>query len=208
MTALLQAAAIGLAIALAACAQPPKPKPKPQPQYSERVILLPSQDGRPSAIVIRRATGEQELAAPYQALELAAGKELPAELSPAEVTKRYGGVLAVQPARPFSYALFFTTGTTELTSQSKASLNAVREKIKGFPAAQVTVIGHTDRVGTPEANDALSLKRAGVVRDMLVTIGIARDAIEVVGRGEREPLVPTPDGKAEERNRRVEIKLR
>jgi outer membrane protein OmpA-like peptidoglycan-associated protein len=204
--ALRNAAAIALAVALAACAQPPKPPPKPQ--YSERITLLPSHDGRPSAIVIRRATGEQELAAPYQALELAAGKELPAQLSPAEVAKRYGGVLAVQPARPFSYVLFFTTGTTELTSQSKASLNDVREKIKGFAAAQVTVIGHTDRVGTPEANDALSLKRAGVVRDMLVTIGITRDAIEIVGRGEREPLVPTADGKAEERNRRVEIKLR
>ena len=208
MSAQVQAAAIGLAIALAGCAEPPKPKPKPKPQYSERVILLPSRDGRPSAIVIKRATGEQELASPYQALELASGKELPAQVSPAEVAKRYGGVLAVQPARPFSYALFFRTGTAELTAQSKASLNDVREKIKGFPAAQVTVIGHTDRVGTPEANDALSLKRAGAVREMLVQIGIPRDAIEIVGRGEREPLVRTADGKAEERNRRVEIKLR
>jgi outer membrane protein OmpA-like peptidoglycan-associated protein len=41
-----------------------------------------------------------------------------------------------------------------------------------------------------------------------VRIGIPRDAIEVVGRGEREPVVQTADGVAEERNRRVEIKLR
>lgn len=201
--------AVFVALSIAACAQPPKPKPKPEPpRYSERVILLPSRDGRPSAVVVKRATGEQELATPYQALELAAGKEQPVELSAAQVQQRYGGVLAVQPARPFSYALFFTTGTTELTPQSKASLNDVRQKIRDFPAAQVTVIGHTDRVGTVEANDALSLKRASVVRDMLVQIGIPRVAIEVVGRGEREPLVQTADGKAEERNRRVEIKLR
>lgn len=204
--ALLTGAAAALTLVLAGCAQPPKPKPAPQ--YSERVILLPSNDGKPSAVVVRRATGEQELAAPYQALELAAGKELPVQVSPAEVSRRYGGVLAVQPARPFSYTLYFTTGTAELTAQSRASLHEVREKIKGFPAAQVTVTGHTDRVGAPEANDELSLKRAGAVRDMLVQIGIPRDDIEVVGRGEREPLVPTPDGKAEERNRRVEIKLR
>ena len=201
-------AAAFLAAVLAACAQPPKPQPRPQPQYSERVILLPNRDGRPSAVIVKRATGEQELGTPYQALELASGKEQPAQSSAGEVEKRYGGVLAVQPARPFSYTLYFTTGTTELTPRSKSALNDVRQKIKGFPAAQVTVIGHTDRVGGSEANDALSLKRAAAVRDMLVQIGIPRDAIDVVGRGERELLVQTPDGKAEERNRRVEIKLR
>jgi outer membrane protein OmpA-like peptidoglycan-associated protein len=52
------------------------------------------------------------------------------------------------------------------------------------------------------------LKRAAAIRDLLVQTGIPRDAIEVVGRGEREPLVQTADGKAEERNRRVELKLR
>lgn len=202
------AVALILAVVIGGCAQPPKPKPPPLPQYSERVILLPNRDGRPSAVVIKRATGEQELGTPYQALELAAGKEQPAQLSESEVSKRYGGVLAVQPARPFSYTLFFTTGTTELTPQSKAALNDVHQKIKGFPAAQVTVVGHTDRVGTSEANDTLSLKRAAAVRNMLVQIGIPGNAIEVVGRGEREPLVQTADGKSEERNRRVEIKLR
>jgi outer membrane protein OmpA-like peptidoglycan-associated protein len=117
-------------------------------------------------------------------------------------------VLGAQPARPFTYTLFFVTGSTELTAQSKASLTEVRGKIKGFPAAQVSVIGHTDRVGSVEANDALSLKRAAAIRDMLIQIGIPREAIEVVGRGERELVVQTADGVAEERNRRVEIKLR
>ncbi len=201
------ALALILAALIAGCAQPPKPPP-PNPQYSERIILLPSKDGRPSAVVVKRATGEHELAAPYESVGLAAGAERPVEASAEEVQQRYGPVLAVQPARPFSYTLYFITARTELTPQSRASLNEVREKIKGFPAAQVSVIGHTDRVGTAEANDALSLKRAAVIRDMLIQIGIPRDAIEVVGRGEREPLVQTSDSRPEERNRRVEIKLR
>lgn len=195
-------------LSIAGCASPPPPpKPKP-PTYSERVILLPNRDGRPSAVVVKRATGEQELATPYQGIDLAGGKERPTAHTEAEVTGRYGALLKTQPARPFSYTLFFVTGRTDLTPQSKTALTEVREKIRGFPAAQVLVTGHTDRVGTPENNDALSLKRAAAIRDMLVEIGIARDAIEVVGRGERDPLVATPDGKAEERNRRVEIKLR
>ena len=199
--------AIAVALAVAGCAQP-KPKPKPAPRYSERVILLPNRDGRPSAVIVKRATGEQELSSPYQGLELSGSREQPAQLSASDVQSRYGGVLEAQPARPFSYTLYFRTGTAELTAQSKAALGEVRQKIKGFPAAQVTVIGHTDRVGNPDSNDALSLKRAAAVRELLVHAGIPRDAIEVVGRGEREPLVQTADGKAEERNRRVEIKLR
>jgi outer membrane protein OmpA-like peptidoglycan-associated protein len=46
------------------------------------------------------------------------------------------------------------------------------------------------------------------VRDELVKVGIAADRIRVEGRGEREPLVPTPDEVAEPRNRRVEISVR
>lgn len=187
------------------CAKPAPPKP---PQYSERVILLPSRDGRASALVVKRAAGEQELTAPYQGSELVGGNERRVTYDEAEVNRRYGALLEVQPARPFSYTLFFSTGSTELTPQSKAALNEVRDRMKGFPAAQVTVIGHTDRVGAPEANDALSVKRAGAIRDLLVGIGIPHASIEVVGRGEREPLVTTADGRAEERNRRVEIKLR
>ena len=200
----LAAAAAG--VLLFGCAQPPKPEPKST--YSERIILLPNKDGRSSAVVVRRATGDQEISKPYEAVELVGGKEQRAELAKEQVEQRYGGVLEAQPARPFTYTLYFTTGTTELTAQSRQSLNDVRQKIKGFPAAQVSVIGHTDRVGSVEANDALSLKRAAAIRDLLVQIGIPREAIEVVGRGEREPIVQTADNVAQERNRRVEIKLR
>jgi len=201
------AAALFLSITLLGCAAPPPPPP-PLPQYSERVILLPNRDGRQSAVIVKRPTGEQQLSTPYQALDLAGTKEQPAQLNAGDVERRYGGILQAQPARPVSFTLYFNSATTDLTPQSKALLNEVRQKIKGFPAAQVSVIGHTDRVGAPDSNDALSLKRAGAVRDMLVQIGIPREAIDAVGRGERELLVPTPDGKPEERNRRVEVKLR
>ena len=184
------------------CAQPPKSR------YSERVILLPNKDGHHSTLVVKRASGEYELAAPFEAFELTAGREEQKTYAQNDVAQRYGEVLDVQPARPFTYTLFFITATTHLTPQSSASLQEVKEKIRSFPAAQVTVIGHTDRVGNDTDNDSLSFKRAASIRDMLIQIGIARDAIEVVGRGEREPLVHTADGVSEEKNRRVEIKLR
>jgi outer membrane protein OmpA-like peptidoglycan-associated protein len=190
-----------VAASLFGCAQP-------KPKYSERIILLPSKDGRKSSVVVRRATGEFELAAPYQSVELVNGLEQKKTYAAEDLQQRYGEVLEVQPARPFTYTLYFIAGLTQLTTQSKEALNEVTRKIKSFPAAQVTVIGHTDRVGSDAENDVLSLKRANTVRDMLIQIGIRDGAIEVVGRGEREPLVRTADGVSEEKNRRVEIKLR
>ena len=186
------------------CAQPPKPKPA----YSERVILLPNKDGRPSAVVVKRAGSEYELATPYESVELVAGLQQQKTFAEHDVQQRYGEVLEVQPARPFTYTLYFITAMTQLTPQSSASLHEVKQKIRSFPAAQITVIGHTDRVGSETENDVLSLKRANAVREMLVQTGIPREAIDVVGRGEREPKVRTADGVAEDKNRRVDIKLR
>ena len=189
-------------LAMVGCAQPKAPV------YSERVILLPNRDGRSSAVVVQRGGKEHELTAPYEGVELAGDKEQRAVMTGPDVQQRYGGLLGAQPARPFTFLLYFNVNTTDLTAQSRAALNDIKQKLSSFPAAQVTVIGHADRVGSTESNDALSLKRAAAMRETLVQIGIPRRTIEIVGRGEREPVVQTSDGVAEERNRRVEVKLR
>lgn len=174
--------------------------------YSERVVLLPSADGRPSALIVKGASGEQQLTAPYEGLETSAGESRRFTSSAADVHERYGSTLAAQPARPLTFMLFFNIGTTDLTADSRARLQEATLKVKSFPAPQVSVIGHADASGTTELNDALSVKRALVVREILIELGIVPSSIEVVGRGARELLVPT--NAAEERNRRVEVKLR
>ncbi len=68
--------------------------------------------------------------------------------------------------------------------------------------------GHTDRVGGEADNDRLSLQRAEAVRAMLIQRGIQASFLRAVGRGEREPLIPTPDEQPEPRNRRVEVIVR
>ena len=197
------------ALTLAACAQPPKPPPPPPaPVYSERVILLPSRDGTPSTLVIERPSGTVVLTTPFEAVDLDPGAERRTVVDTSAVEQRYGGVLQAQPAQPFAHIMYFETGTTRLTPASRASLEAITGKIRGFPAPQIMVIGHTDRVGAETFNEVLSMRRALAVRDLLMELGIPPGAIEVRGRGEREPLVATPDGVAEERNRRVEMSLR
>jgi outer membrane protein OmpA-like peptidoglycan-associated protein len=52
------------------------------------------------------------------------------------------------------------------------------------------------------------MRRAERVRSELEKLGVAAASITVLGRGERQLLVPTPDERHEPRNRRVEIEVR
>jgi hypothetical protein len=72
-------------------------------------------------------------------------------------------------------------------------------------AAQITVTGYTDTVGSAAYNLELSEQRAEVVANELIRRGVPATDIVTVGRGEENLLVPTADGVSEPRNRRVEI---
>ncbi len=175
---------------------------------SERVVLLPSPDGRATAVVVRDARGETVLDRPYAASVRQLGATNVYRSTPEDVEKRFGPALAAQPARPRSYVLYFEEGGNVLTAESQAEFARVRSEIVAWAAPEVMVIGHTDRVGSAQSNDTLSLTRAEAVRTLLIEAGLPGDQLEAVGRGEREPLVPTADEVAEAKNRRVEINLR
>lgn len=175
----------------------------------ERVILLPDVDGQVGQLVVRSATSQQVLDKAYAASEIDASGNIAARSEDAaSVQARYGTLLDARPPRPISFTLYFLSGSAqELTPESIAVLEQLKAAIANRPLPEITVIGHTDRVGNLENNDTLSLKRAQAVSELLQASGI-QAAMEVAGRGEREPLVPTADEVAEAANRRVEISLR
>ena len=175
---------------------------------SERVVLLPSPDGRATAIVVRDAQGEVVLDQPYAGVQRRAGEISRVQSSTAEVEELFGAALAAQPQKPSSFLLYFAGGGDVLTPESEAELTTIKREIAGRPASEVMVIGHTDTVGGLEANDKLSRLRAQTVRDILIAAGVPGEKIEVAGRGERQPLVKTGDEVAEAQNRRVEISVR
>lgn len=195
------AAVTGLTLAclLAGCSHP----------VTDRVVLLPQADGRPSAVEVRQGAQLQRLDRPYQAVEARADAlPAPVQLAASAVQQRYAGLIALQPMRPRLFVVQFQPNSNLLTDASQPALAEVLAALGQTPAPELVVIGHTDRVGSLEANDRLSLVRAETVRDLLVAAGVPPTAVSVVGRGEREPAVPTDDEVAEARNRRVEIKLR
>lgn len=175
---------------------------------SERVVLLPSTDGSPGKVIVRDAGGERVLEQPYAATARRLGINRPTVTEAAQVEVRYGDTLRALPPRPSSYTVYFETGTDTMTPESAQAFVGVKREIAERPAVEVMVIGHTDRVGSPAENDPLSRQRAELVRDQLVAEGVPAEKLEVAGRGEREPLVPTADDVDEPRNRRVEISIR
>ena len=194
--------AVLLAWLLAACAAAPKPA-------SERIVLLPNEDGRPSAVVVTRRDGKSvELNRPYAAAMLGGAAIATATLSAADVGSNYAALLAVQPPRVKSYTLYFEYNRTALTADSQREIERILVEAAVTPAAEIDVIGHTDTKGGLEFNDNLGRSRAQYVAGLMQQRGFERARLSVQSRGEREPLVPTPDETDEPRNRRVEIRLR
>lgn len=175
---------------------------------SERIVLLPEQDGRPTAVVVKQGSREVVLDRPYSATELTPADPWTYRANAEEVRSTFGDALAAQPERSASFTLYFVEGSDELTEESKRVLESVFADLRQRKVADVLVVGHTDTVGTDQFNDTLARQRAETIRAALITRGVAPSDVVAIGRGKRELLVPTPDGVAEPRNRRVEIVVR
>ncbi|HEY7434966.1 MAG TPA: OmpA family protein [Methylomirabilota bacterium] len=180
-----------------------------KPMRDDLYVLMPDQEGKTGALSVQSGGQQAVLDQPYASARVTEpGRVAAGSVTEQEARQAFGAALEAQPARPTSFILYFLEGRDELTADSRALLGRILDEIARRPAPEIVAIGHTDRVGAMPYNDALSLRRAERVRDELVTVGIAADRIRVAGRGEREPLVPTPDEVAEARNRRVEINVR
>ena len=172
---------------------------------NESVTVLPSADGHVGTVVVQRGDARRVLNQPYATSQ---NGDPVAIANSDEVRGAFASTLQALPARPAVFTLNFITGTDELTEESKAELPKILEALKERPVPDVQVIGHTDTVGEYRTNDQLSAQRAETVKGFLVGIGIAAERIQVSGRGEREPIVPTADNTDEPLNRRVEINVR
>lgn len=190
------ASAVAAASVLAACAP------------ATNVVLLPEPDGRKTAVTFTDPSGEVVLDHPYAAVSRSAGGTQTYDAKPAQVQRDFGAALAAQPRREMKVTLYFAEGKDELNAESQALIESVLAEVAKRPVADVIVVGHTDSVGTAAINDALAKQRAETVRAELVRRGLAPTNVQASGRGSREPLVPTPPGGAEPRNRRVEIVVR
>jgi outer membrane protein OmpA-like peptidoglycan-associated protein len=190
--------------------EPEALRPPDGPARNDLIVLLPKPNGRIGGVIVRTDGGQEIfLNKAYAGAHIEGPDVIRSVTYDEDRTKReFSSVITALPGRPATFLLYFLEGKDELTPESEREVDRIFAEIAARPYPEISVIGHTDAVGTPQFNDQLSAQRAQRVREDLIKRGISPDRIEASGRGKREPLVPTSQGVSEPRNRRVEINVR
>jgi len=176
-----------------------------------KIVLLPDPDGHVGQVSVSSKAGEQVLLNAYETTEVTGSCRLPSKpqvMDETAVKAAFKEALGSQPMLPTHFLLYFISDTKDLTAASLKLITQVISAIENRPFADVSVVGHTDRVASEAYNLRLSLKRAEAVAEILISKGVNPEIIEITFHGEENPLVKTPDGIAESRNRRVRIIVR
>jgi outer membrane protein OmpA-like peptidoglycan-associated protein len=175
------------------------------------VILMPDPDGHVGKAAVHTNGGTQLLDASHGMTTVSRRSSPPTAVtsaSAAYLATTFAEVMAMEPAPAEKFMLFFHTGTTDLVSESEALLPTILATIKRRGAVSVSVSGHTDAAGPVQLNETLARNRALAIKKLLVQEGSDPERLIVTSHGKGNPLVPTADGVAEPRNRRVEIIVR
>jgi outer membrane protein OmpA-like peptidoglycan-associated protein len=102
--------------------------------------------------------------------------------------------------------VFFATNKDVILKRSFPVLRAVAAALTATPGIKkVSIEGHTDGRGTPEANLDLSQRRAESVRKWLVDNGVAPERLDAKGLGDTRPLGTNMTAAGRAQNRRVEF---
>jgi outer membrane protein OmpA-like peptidoglycan-associated protein len=175
------------------------------------VVLLPDQDGKTGQITVSTKGGTLLLKEPHQATAIRSSDlppGAPFSMQGDHLRETFGAAIASLPEPPIHFILYFKTGTTHLTEESRNLLVQILPTVVARNSSDISVVGHTDRVGTRKDNFALGLDRAYLIKQILISRGIDQAIIEIESHGEDNPLIPTPDGTDEPKNRRVEVIIR
>lgn len=119
---------------------------------------------------------------------------------------------AVNPPPPpqataADYTVYFDFDSWTLTAEGLGVLTQAIDTARTGGQSTINIVGHTDTSGSASYNQALSLKRANVVKEVLVQMGARPGAIQVSGVGENDLAVQTGDGVREAKNRRTVVTL-
>ena len=106
----------------------------------------------------------------------------------------------------FDEDAFFASGSARPRREAASLLDIVAENMRrDVPDAQLTLLGHTDAIGSDALNDQLSLRRAQAVLGQLVARQVNAGQLSTVAIGRRQPIAPNLTAEGRARNRRVEF---
>lgn len=171
-----------------------------------RVTLLPDHSGHVGAVTVSNAQGQQRIDQAFNtvSVEQSSAPGAPRAIDRQAFETAHRVLLDAQPSPPRSFELNFLFDSMELTQDSKKMLPEVLQVVRDRSPTEITVFGYADSSGTTAYNLALSAQRAEAVARLLKQID-PKLPMEVRYFGDKAPLVPSPPGVPEPRNRRAEI---
>ena len=128
-----------------------------------------------------------------------------AELANAQVetVEDVNGLKAIKVT--FDNGILFDFNKSSLKAEAKKELDKFTADMADMPLANINVYGHTDNVGSEEANKKVSNQRAAAVSSYLQKKGIAKDRIAAEGLSYYFPIADNDTEAGRAQNRRVEI---
>jgi outer membrane protein OmpA-like peptidoglycan-associated protein len=100
----------------------------------------------------------------------------------------------------------FNFDSLQLSPAANAMLDRQAEVMRNSPDLRMQIIGHTDSVGTEAYNNSLGRRRALSAKTYLERKGIASQRMEVISRGESQPIATNDTEEGRATNRRIEIR--
>ncbi|PTT02131.1 hypothetical protein DBR24_07375 [Pseudomonas sp. HMWF006] len=101
--------------------------------------------------------------------------------------------------------VLFGSDVESLNSQSTEIVERIGKALLGVGIERVRVDGHTDASGKEAYNQQLSLRRAKSVANVLLTVGMKQENIQLQGLGSKEPVASNDTAAGRTENRRVSI---
>ncbi len=116
--------------------------------------------------------------------------------------------LTITPGTTFTLDnVFFDTGKSILKPESFVELDELLNYMSQQKTTVIEISGHTDNVGSADANQKLSQDRAASVKSYLVKKGISASRVEAKGYGDTSPIAENTDEAGRKQNRRTEVKI-
>lgn len=103
--------------------------------------------------------------------------------------------------------ILYTTNSAEIQTDSRIILESFAQYLKENPKIRIQIEGHTDNVGNPKDNEALSSNRAFSVKALLEEFGVDGKRIQAKGYGPNKPIADNKTEEGRAKNRRTEFQI-
>jgi OmpA-OmpF porin, OOP family len=146
---------------------------------------------------------QSRLASPPASAPPAAALPVPAAPAPGRSSRPPASERAPVAREQVRFTVEFDFARAELKPQYDETLKKAAVMIRSSANTAVRIEGHTDRVGTDQFNQSLSLERARSVKERLQKLGVEAGKITITGFGIKRPIADNSTAAGRQKNRRA-----